>query len=63
MLGERGLAPEGDATGLGCFPPLAGTFYNSLPLIFGHSAEKRDEPAAKRRGQIEVRLVQYLQQR
>jgi hypothetical protein len=42
--------------------PLVGPLGNALALILGHGGKEGDEPAAERRREIEVGLVQDLEQ-
>ena len=60
IIGELGLAPEPNALGLGRAAAVVGALEDPLALVLGHGAEKGDEAAAERRGEIEVGFVQNL---
>src|SRR5262249_6222356 len=63
LMGRQfGLAAELDALGSGNPSAVVGPLDDPLPLVLGHGAEEGDEPAADRRGEIQVRLVQHLDQ-
>src|SRR5262245_25736425 len=62
MRCQFGFTAELDALGSGNPSAVVGPVDDPLPLVLRHGAEEGDEPAADRRGEIQVRLVQHLDQ-
>jgi hypothetical protein len=63
FLVELGLAPELNALGLGDLPTVRAAGKNTLPLVLGQGAEECDQASIDRRGEVQVRLVENLDQR
>jgi hypothetical protein len=61
MFIELRLSAEPGAPSPGGLPAVVSPLHDALPLIFGQCAYERDEAAANRGGEIQVRLVEHLQ--